>query len=85
MKMLVCEKCGSTDFFEKNGFRICSYCRTKYALQQSDAEPRTSDIDLDGDVARLLRKCRENPARARRYANLVLDMDPGNTEALRYL
>ena len=40
---------------------------------------------LDDDVAKLLRKCRENPARARKYANLILDIDPDNPEALKYL
>ena len=42
-------------------------------------------IGLDDDVAELLRKCRENPARARKYANLILDIDPDNPEALKYL
>ena len=39
----------------------------------------------EDDVAELLRKCRENPARARKYANLILDIDPDNPEALKYL
>ena len=46
---------------------------------------RDRSIGLDDDVAELLRKCRENPARARKYANLILDIDPDNPEALKYL
>ncbi|WP_180326572.1 hypothetical protein [Raoultibacter phocaeensis] len=85
MKMLVCEKCGSTEIIEVNGYRMCCYCRTRYAIQQSDAPPRTSHIALHDDIARLLQKCRENPAQASRYANLVLDIDPSNAEARWYL
>lgn len=85
MKMLVCENCGSTEIVEINGYRMCCYCRTRYVIQQSDAAPRTSHIAINDDIARLLQKCRENPGEASRYANLVLDIDPGNLEALRYL
>ncbi len=42
-------------------------------------------IAPDDDVARLLAKCEAEPARARKYANLVLDIDPDNAQALRYL
>ena len=44
-----------------------------------------SSIALDDDVARLLEKCRTDPRNARKYANLVLDIDPHNREALKYL
>lgn len=85
MKMVVCENCGSTEIVDMGGFRMCSYCRTKYLLQQSDAVPRASHMALNDDIARLLQKCRENPREASRYANLILDIDPNNAEARRYL
>lgn len=85
MNVLACEKCGSTDFFEKNGFRVCSFCRTKYAFDQQKTNSCSSDISLDDDIARLLQKCKTNPKQARRYANRVLDMDPGNRDAMKYL
>jgi DNA-directed RNA polymerase subunit RPC12/RpoP len=44
-----------------------------------------SSIALDNDVTRLLEKCRTEPWNARKYANLVLDIDPHNREALKYL
>lgn len=84
MKLLTCEKCGASDFFEQNDYRICRYCRSKYALQTEDLPPKSSTIALDDDVKILLQKCRSDPANARRYASLILDIDPSNTEALKY-
>ena len=43
-----------------------------------------STIALDDDVKRLLEKCKTDPKNARRYANLILDIDPDNEEALNY-
>ncbi len=80
MKLVECKSCGANEFTERDGYRVCVYCGTKYAEEKAQAS-----IDLEGDVARLLRKCREDPAHAGRYANLILDIDPTNAEALRYL
>ena len=72
MKAIVCEKCGASDFYDENGIRTCRYCGARYRIAY------TSSIGLDDE-------CRENPARARKYANLILDIDPDNPEALKYL
>ena len=45
----------------------------------------SSPIALDDDIARLLKKCESDPRNARKYANLILDIDPDNEEALKYI
>lgn len=48
--------------------------------------PKTETvIALEDDIQRLLEKCKQEPWKARRYANLILDIDPGNKEAIQYL
>jgi len=81
MKILTCEKCGSNDFFEQNGYRICRYCLSKYTLFTEDILPKKSNIALCDDVNMLLQKCRDDPVNAYRFANLILDIDPSNVEA----
>jgi len=85
MKILVCEKCGGSDFLEQNGFRICRYCNSMYSLGTEDTLPRISSISLSDDIKMLLQKCRNDPANAPRYASLILDIDPSNKEAAQYL
>jgi hypothetical protein len=85
MKLLTCEKCGGNDLFEQNGYRICRYCRSKYSLHAEDLLPQGSIIALDEDIKMLLLKCLDDPVNARRYASLILDIDPSNTEATNYL
>lgn len=85
MKQLVCERCGGNDFVEQNGFRTCKYCKTKFVIQPEDTPQKGSKIALNDDIKALLKKCIDDPANAYRYASLVLDMDPSNTEAKKYL
>jgi hypothetical protein len=85
MKLLTCTKCGGSDFLEQNGFRICRYCRSKYAILSDESAPSDSNIALDDDVKMLLQKCRNDPANAHKYASLVLDIDPFNAEAKKIL
>jgi len=85
MKIESCERCGGGEFIERDGYRICQYCNTKYLITSEDKARKESNISLDNDIKMLLQKCRDDPANARRYASLVLDMDPGNAEAVKYL
>lgn len=84
MKSYTCERCGASDFFEQKGYIICKYCDTKYILRAEDMPSRSSNIALKDDISMLLKKCRDDPVNARRYASLVLDIDPGNVEAAKY-
>lgn len=84
MKQLVCERCGGNEFIENNGYRTCKFCNTKFVMQPGDIPQKSSNIALNDDIKLLLKKCIDDPANARRYASLVLDIDPGNTEAKKY-
>jgi hypothetical protein len=83
MKQLICERCGGNEFSEKDGFRICKYCSTKFTITFEEVKPRSSNIALNEDIELLLKKCIEDPANSRRYTSLILDIDPSNAEAIR--
>ena len=81
MILFTCTNCGANDCYEQNGYRICCYCETKYAIQAEDVLLKVTNISLDDDVSRLLIKCKTDPVNARKYASLALDIDPSNEEA----
>ena len=85
MKLPTCEQCGSHSFTSSDSKLICDYCSTIYPVTGSTGSNNSTSIDLNEDVRRLLEKCRKDPANARRYASLVLDIDPSNSEATEYL
>ena len=93
MKSFVCNACGATDLQIEKGHVVCPYCETKYNLTADDfdfygfhkKDSAAIGISLGADIEMLLRKCRANPKNARKYANLILDIDPDNKEALKYL
>ena len=82
MKPLICPQCGGSSFTISGGYRVCDYCRTRFPAGEDAAG---EGISLEADIERLLEKCRTNPKQARRYANLILDMDPDNEEARSYV
>ncbi len=84
MKLLVCERCGGDEFTEQEGYRICRYCKSRFQITNEDITKVSTTISLNEDVVRLLEKCRTDPKNARRYAGLVLDIDPTNQEALKF-
>lgn len=84
MEHIVCNKCGSSEFVDKDDFRICAYCRTKYD-KPITPKKTSATIALSDDVQALLDKCKKDPFNAARYANLVLDIDPTNADAKRIL
>ena len=85
MKIEICERCGGGEFVDQSGYKVCLYCNTKYLITHEEVTRKESNISLDNDIMMLLQKCVDDPANARRYASLVLDMDPDNVEALKYL
>ena len=85
MKIIQCKQCGGNEFYRDNGYMVCKFCNSRYAIEKGDGGMKQSTIALNADIAALLEKCKLDPKNARRYANLVLDIDPDNEEALKYL
>lgn len=84
MRRFVCVNCGGNKSVQRNGYTYCTYCDTQYTMLAEEL-PYGSGITLKEDIMRLLRKCESDPANAKRYANRILDIDPTNIEARKYL
>lgn len=100
MEALICKNCGANALVRKNNYMVCPYCDSRFAMTDEERRSGLfggshhavlshggvdSSIALDDDVARLLEKCKADPRNARKYANLILDIDPDNEEARKYL
>ena len=80
-----CKNCGSTDFREENGYRICAFCGSKFLMAADNKPAKDTVLDLQSDVEMLLQKCKENPERAPKIAERILEIDPYNQEAKQIL
>ncbi|MDO4212218.1 MAG: hypothetical protein Q4D23_11015 [Bacteroidales bacterium] len=80
LKEICCVSCGGKEFINENGKRVCAYCNTAYVTSTA-----TTTIAIRSDIEMLLAKCKADPRKAAKYANLILDIDPGNKEAHKYL
>ena len=85
MKAFQCQGCGSTEFYDLDGYRVCEHCGRKHVITREDQRILQSTIDLNEDVANLLEKCKTEPERAKKFAQRVLEIDPNNAEAKRIL
>lgn len=80
LKAVQCKQCGTNVLREERNYYICEYCGTKFLKK-----PEREGISLGSDIERLLQKCKTNPNNAKKYANLILDIDQDNKEALKYI
>lgn len=98
MDILICKNCGANLLERKNDYWVCLYCESRFAITSKErctnlSRPQValshngvdSSIALDDDIQRLLKKCKTDPKNAKKYANLILDIDPDNTEVYKYL
>lgn len=100
MESLTCKNCCANGLHFEKGFWICDYCGSRFLASEEEqsAHSKTvnysyglsrstasSQINLSDDVERLLQKCKTDRKNAKKYANLILDLDPDNAEALKYL
>ena len=73
MKAITCRSCGSNDIYVEGDYYICKYCGTRFLLTSDDKPAKESTIDLNNDVERLLQRCKEEPARAKKCAERILE------------
>ncbi len=85
MKEIICNNCGGSDFRTEQGYMICNYCGSKFKPDATERPEKGTTINLASDIDTLLTKCETDPMNAKKYANLVLDIDPTNKEALKYI
>ena len=80
-----CTSCGSTELTEVDGYSICDYCQSRFVPKADETISKKTTLGGLSDVELLLQKCETDPANRRRYASLILDMDPANPIAIQYL
>jgi len=85
MKLLECSRCGSKELSEDGDYVVCAYCQSRFMPELHERPQKETIIDLQADIQVLLKKCDEDPANRRRYASMILDIDPSNWEAMKYL
>lgn len=86
MRALECVNCGAKQFWEFEKYIECIFCNSRYEIQDIDrVNVPAKGIELSSDIERLLEKCRTDSNNASRYANRILDIDPSNTQALKYI
>ncbi len=85
MWQFTCENCGSKEYTVQKKKVICAYCHTCYKAQKGDPFTFGAKIDLMDDINILVSKCIKEPHNAKRYANIILEMDPYNQFARRYV
>ena len=85
MIIVKCERCGGNETRREFDQYVCLFCRSRYTIPANEMPGRETVIAVVSDVQVLLEKCISDPRNRRRYAGLVLDIDPTNREALKYL
>lgn len=79
-----CMNCGSHEYTISKNKLVCCYCRTNYYIEKANHHDDTR-IDLLDDISRLVSKCISEPHNAKRYSEIILEMDPYNRFAKHYL
>ena len=83
MSTLICDRCGSTEFTDDAGRRVCAYCQS--TIKDIQQVSKNTNIQIHSDIQDLLQKCQEDPANRDRYVRMILNIDPSNKEVQRFL
>ncbi|MBQ2755139.1 MAG: hypothetical protein IJF27_00525 [Oscillospiraceae bacterium] len=98
MKAIICELCGSNELIKKEDYFVCSFCGTKYTLEQARKLMIDGPVDVSGstikvDNSAFVEKYLANARRAKmkedweeteKYYNMVEQNAPQNIEAVFY-
>lgn len=79
----VCDYCGSKFLKETKSERSSNNGGGFVSNSNNtvlNPESLIGGISLNSDIERLLNKCKTDPKNKRKYINLILDIDPDNTE-----
>ncbi|MDT2434268.1 hypothetical protein P7D98_19575 [Enterococcus avium] len=85
MEKFVCNNCGSNKLNQVEGYWVCEYCHSKFIINTQHIVKTQTKISLNEDIERLFELIIKDPSNTIRYANLILDIDPTNAEASKYL
>ena len=86
MSIIKCKMCGGNiEVAADKAYGTCDSCGSHTALPMVRSKQVSSTISLQSDIDVLLQKCKNEPWNARKYANRILDIDPSNREAQKYL
>lgn len=89
--------CGSVELVKKDGLIVCTFCGTKYTVEEAKKMLIEGTVEVAGTVkvdnSSFVEKCLQNARRAKqkedwseteKYYNLVEQNDPTNIEAIFY-
>ena len=85
MENFICNNCGSNKLNQVNGYWMCEYCHSKFIIDKQHNVTSQTKISLNEDIERLFELIIKDPGNTIRYANLILDIDPTNIKASKYL
>lgn len=85
MEKKICASCGSNEFEESNGIKICKYCGSQFIPQLTEEQ-----IKIKAEVERLTKGAElslsvQDWERAESLYSKVLDLDPSNIEMIFFM
>jgi len=85
MKKIICASCGSNEFEERNGIKICKYCGSQFIPQLTEEQ-----LKIKAEVERITKGAElslsvQDWERAESLYSKVLDLDPSNIEMIFFM
>jgi hypothetical protein len=81
---LECKNCGSRQLLKTVKDLICTHCESIFSVVEEKSPAVNFNSSIQSDIQNLLLKCREDPENLRKYANLILDIDPTNKDVHKF-